>query len=142
MAVFLVHLGATLFMTGLIWFVQIVHYPLMKAVGRTEFEAYEQRHQRLTSLVVGPAMLLELGTAAWLVLDPPAGVSFGAALAGLAMVGAIWLSTALVQVPLHRRLESGYDAAVIGRLSRSNWLRTLLWTARSVMWLVILRTML
>ena len=35
--VLLVHLLATAFMTGLIWFVQLVHYPLMKEVAATGF---------------------------------------------------------------------------------------------------------
>ena len=29
----LLHAAATLFMTGLIWFVQVVHYPLFARVG-------------------------------------------------------------------------------------------------------------
>ena len=40
----LVHVVATLVMTGLIWFVQIVHYPLMAKVGRADFAEYERLH--------------------------------------------------------------------------------------------------
>ena len=41
-----VHLAATAAMCGLIWFVQVVHYPLFAGVGDDGFTAYEQRHQR------------------------------------------------------------------------------------------------
>ena len=51
---------ATVFMVGLIWFVQIVHYPLYANVGREQFPEYEALHNRLTTWVVGPAMLLEM----------------------------------------------------------------------------------
>ncbi|MEY4607349.1 MAG: hypothetical protein RLY45_2109, partial [Actinomycetota bacterium] len=44
-AVLYSHLVATMFMVGLIWFVQVVHYPLMAAVGEQQFVAYEDRHR-------------------------------------------------------------------------------------------------
>ncbi|MDP9439422.1 MAG: hypothetical protein M3P49_11875, partial [Actinomycetota bacterium] len=68
--VLLVHVGATLFMVGLIWFVQIVHYPLFASVGRGGFAEYSRAHSRLTGLVVGPPMLIEAGTAVALVVRP------------------------------------------------------------------------
>ena len=71
------HAVATLFMVGLIWFVQVVHYPLMALVGEHGFASYAQRHQSLTSLVVAPAMLLEAGTAGWLLMDTPTGIGWG-----------------------------------------------------------------
>lgn len=51
---------------------------------------------------------------------------------GLAILGIIWISTAFVQVPLHARLEGGWDGVAIERLIRSNWLRTIPWTMRGV----------
>lgn len=58
--------------------------------------------------------------------------------ATLFMTGLIWLSTALLQVPLHRALLPGFDPAKIHRLVRSNWLRTVAWTLRSgiALWLI------
>lgn len=43
------HLAATLFMVGLIWFVQVVHHPLTTSEGRGEFVAYEMEHTRRTA---------------------------------------------------------------------------------------------
>jgi hypothetical protein len=43
--VLLVHVFSTLSMVGLIWFVQIVHYPLFKMVGDDGFSEYERCHQ-------------------------------------------------------------------------------------------------
>ena len=56
MMLLLIHAGATLYMTGLIWFVQVVHYPLMARVGEDGFAEYEKHHQRLTTWVVAPPM--------------------------------------------------------------------------------------
>ncbi|MEL6347759.1 MAG: hypothetical protein AAFV53_31930 [Myxococcota bacterium] len=139
MIVFLLHCAATLFMTGLIWFVQVVHYPLFANVGAAEFLAYQQAHMRLTSLVVLPPMLMELAGAGILAMAPPAGVSKGAVWCGLLLVLIIWASTALLQVPRHGALVShGFDAGQHLTLVASNWIRTVAWTARSalVLWML------
>jgi hypothetical protein len=47
----LTHAAATLVMVGVIWFVQIAHYPLMARVSAGEFAAYEREHQTRTTLV-------------------------------------------------------------------------------------------
>ncbi len=132
------HAAATLFMTGLIWLVQVVHYPLFALVGTESFVAYAQAHQRRITPVVVPVMLLEVVTAIALVALLPAGRPRIAAWIGLGLLAAIWLSTAFLQVPLHRRLLGGYDDATIARLVRGNWLRTFAWTLRAVLaiWLV------
>ncbi|MBT8483996.1 MAG: hypothetical protein HKO59_08390 [Phycisphaerales bacterium] len=118
-------------MTGLIWFVQIVHYPLMTAVGTAEGCAYERAHTRRTGFVVGPLMLVEAGTAIAISVVRPDSVPAPLGWAGLALLGVIWLSTAAVQVPCHRHLERSFDHAVIRRLVRTNWLRTAAWTMRA-----------
>ena len=47
-----VHAAATLFMAGVIWFVQVVHYPLLDGVGTDGSAAYQKRHSRLTTWAV------------------------------------------------------------------------------------------
>ena len=128
--VLLAHAAATLFMVGLIWFVQVVHYPLFAKVGSDVFVPYAASHGTLTSLVVGPPMLLELLTAVWLVLRPPSQVNPVVLWVGLALVGLLWLSTAFVQVPLHETLRAGFQPEPWKRLVVTNSLRTALWTVR------------
>ena len=134
----LAHAAATLFMVGVIWFVQVVHYPLFARVGPSSFSAYSVRHTRLTGLVVGPPMLLEAATAAALVLWNPPEVSVSLLWAGLLLVAGIWLSTALLQAPRHTTLGDGFDPAVHRFLVTSNWLRTVLWSLRGLVVLCIL----
>lgn len=134
------HALATLAMTGLIWFVQVVHYPLMREVGTDAFAAYERRHLRRTTIVVCPLMLVELATAVVIVIRSSSpSIDPMLAWSGLVLLLVIWASTASLQVPCHRRLESGFDAAVHARLVRTNWLRTVAWSARSVIavWMLI-----
>jgi uncharacterized membrane protein len=131
---------ASFAMTGLIWFVQVVHYPLLRAVGSSGYAAYQEQHVRLTSLVVAPLMLLEAATALWLVYDRPGFVSSAQAWTGLGLLAVIWSSTALLSVPRHEALRHGFDASAHAALVATNWIRTAAWTGRSVLLLVALRS--
>lgn len=137
----LAHVAATLTMFGVILVVQVVHYPLFGKVGAASFAAYEAGHTRLITYVVFPPMVLELLTALALVVWRPLGLPGWQVWTGLALVGVIWLSTALLQVPLHQTLGAGFDAAAHRRLVTTNWIRTAAWSARAalVLWMLAAR---
>ena len=124
------HLLFSLYMFGLIWFVQVVHYPLLASVGGADFVAYERRHTHLTSFVTAPMMLVELGTGIGLVMRYGLDGWFWPV--NLLLILLLWASTFFIQVPLHHRLSHTYDPVVISRLVRTNWARTVLWTVRAV----------
>ena len=88
-AMLLVHAAATLVMVGVIWFVQIVHYPLFAAVPVDGFVAYEARHTNRTAWVVGPPMVIEGFTALVLVAAPPDGASSTLPMIGLGLLGLV-----------------------------------------------------
>lgn len=127
-----VHLAATLFMAGVIWVVQVVHYPLFALVGAVGFSRYAQSHAEKITYVVLPAMLAELASSVALVAWAPRGQTLLPA-AGLALVGLIWASTFFIQVPLHTRLAEGFDEPTHRRLVATNWVRTGLWSIRAVL---------
>ena len=134
--ILLTHVFATVFMTGLIWFVQIVHYPLFASVGREQFRTYEQLHQRLTTWVVGPVMLIELATAVLLLKFSPEKAS-GLIRIGLGLIGLIWVATATLSVPAHNSLAIDFTDAAYRKLVTTNWIRTIAWTARGMLVLVM-----
>ncbi len=124
----LVHAATTLLMVGIIWFVQVVHYPLFSLVGQAAFSEYERHHTRRTGWVVAVPMLVELGTAMAVVWY----VGGVLAWSGLSLLAVTWVSTGLWLVPAHRRLEGGFDAVTHRRLLRTNWVRTVAWSARGI----------
>ena len=134
----LAHVAATWTMIGLIWFVQIVHYPLFAQVGTDLFSEYEAAHNRLTTWVVGPPMLVEGATALVLLLSKPKSILSGQLWFGVLLLFLIWTSTALLQVPQHEILTRGFTAEAYGFLVTSNWVRTVVWTLRSVLVLMML----
>lgn len=121
--------ASTFAMTGVIWLVQLVQYPSFRRVGAAEFGPFHQHHCRAIAYVVGPLMLVELSTAVLLAWSASPLWFWRAMLCALLLV---WLSTALVQGPLHSRLaREGPRSGLLDALVRGNWLRTVLWTARS-----------
>lgn len=138
-AMLLAQVAATLIMTGVIWFVQIVHYPLLARVGLAEFAAYESAHVRLTTWVVAPPMVVEAATALLLNMTRPAHVSAVACWAAFYLLVVIWASTIFIQAPRHEALIVNFDPHVHRLLVLSNWVRTVAWTARSSLVLLILR---
>ena len=134
----LVQVASTWAMTGLIWFVQIVHYPLFDRVGVAGFARYERDHSQLTTLVVGPLMLAEAFTAMWLVARPPAGVPPLWTIVGAVLLGVVWAATCFLSVPQHRALAGGFDARAYQRLVSTAWVRTVAWSLRGLLVLAML----
>jgi hypothetical protein len=120
----ILHAFSTYSLCGLIWFVQLVHYPLFGGVPADAFPAYEAAHVERTGWVVAPLMIAELITGLLL---------FNTMRIALALIVAIWVSTFFVQVPLHNQLAAAFDAGVHRNLTTTNWLRTIAWTARAVL---------
>lgn len=133
--IFALHLAATLYMTGVIWTVQLVHYPML-GFTRDAFDDCQRLHLARMGIVVAPAMLMEAGTGviiAWRY--------FGDSLVLLAsaLLAVIWLSTFLIQVPRHGQLARGFDRRVHAQLVSTNWIRTAAWTLRSACLLILVQ---
>ncbi|MFM7845856.1 MAG: hypothetical protein ACKPEY_16725 [Planctomycetota bacterium] len=126
------HWVCALFMVGLIWFVQVVHYPLMAHVGRDAFPLYSQLHQFWTTWVVAGPMLGEVLTLGMILYYRPERIASPAFGFATLLLVVVWISTAAVQVPLHGKLLAGYDETTIQKLVLTNWVRTIAWSLRGV----------
>lgn len=137
--VLVLQLSATLAMVGLIWFVQVVHYPMFALVGHSAFVKYERVHQKRTTWVVAPIMLLELATAIiW--LWQSSGNGRVGAIAGLSLLVVIWLSTMVLQVPCHHALSHEFTESKYKHLIATNWIRTVAWTGRAILLIYFVST--
>ena len=139
--ILLIALASTWAMTGLIWTIQVVHYPVFDAIERgTDSELWRrfaQRHTTAISYIVGPFMLAEGATGIWIVASPPAGMSRALPLVALVLMGAAYGVTAFVSAPLHGRLGPSFDNGLHTRLVNTNWVRTAGWTLRGIVLCVI-----
>lgn len=129
--ILLTHIFVTLSMTGIIWYIQWVHYPIFGHIPESVFSAYETFHVRMTILVVVPLMLTETATGLALLKFRPSGIGAGLVWTGLFLLGVIGFSTVFLQIPQHRILAQGFNSESLRFLIHSNWIRTAAWTVRS-----------
>ena len=130
--------ASALVMTGVIWFVQVVHYPLLAIVPVENARTVAGEHQSRTAWVVGAPMGIEGVTTLWLMFDRPAGVPWVLAWAGGACVAVALLCTVLLSVPRHARMAETPDARVGRELVLTNWPRTVAWSLHGIIGVVLL----
>lgn len=142
LALLLANVASTLYLAGVIWTVQLVHYALFDRVGAGSWAVYHAAHMRLMTFVVLAPMVLELGTSGLLALTGVPGVPRSLLWAGLAFASLTWAATFFISVPLHKTLAHGFDAPSVRALVATNWWRTALWSGHALMVLEILRRLL
>ena len=124
----IIHLIATSVMVGVIWTIQLVHYPSFHFIELNQYTTFQRFHMSRISYVVIPAMLTELFTLILIIIsmDPIDTLVLASAI----LLIFIWLITAVFFSGAHQKLTLGYDQTVVDKLVKLNWGRTLLWTLR------------
>ena len=126
--VLLGHLIFTSIMTGVIWVIQIVHYPSFHFIEKELYTAFQKFHMNKISIIVIPIMLAELITGIMLFLDKSSKSPF--LIISIIILVLIWLITGVFFTKAHNELIAGYQELVVNQLVAMNWIRTLLWTLR------------
>ena len=124
----ILHLIATSVMVGVIWVIQLVHYPSFHFVELKQYTTFQRFHMARISYVVIPAMLTELFTLILIVISMDQIDNL--VLSSAILLIFIWLMTAVFFSGVHQKLTLGYDQTVVDKLVKLNWGRTLLWTLR------------
>lgn len=124
----LLNLVLSLFMTGLIWTIQLVHYPAFRYVEIQKFSEFAQFHQKAITPITALPMILEILVAGLLMILLPHAL----VILNFMLLLLVWAATFFLSVPCHSRLLAGHDYATIEKLIQTNWIRTALWTLRSV----------
>ena len=124
------HLALASLMVGVIWVIQLVHYPSFRFTDREKYVSFQIFHMRKISFIVMPVMVLEFLSGLLLVLyhsnhESLLRISF-------ILLLIIWLVTALFFAQVHQKLSKGYDETLVRKLVSFNWIRTLLWTIRTI----------
>ena len=113
----------------LIWLVQLIIYPGFHRISPEVFVAYHRWYVIRISSIVLPLMIAELILAIWWALSDnysPASLTSGF------FVVVVWLSTFLLQVPIHNHLKEGKEDKRVQRLVATNWIRTAAWSLKAV----------
>ena len=137
----LVQLVATWMLVGIIWFTQVIHYPLYRKI-KEGFVEYERAHLRRAAVLIGPLMLIEALSAIVLMGAATEGTLTKLAGANLILLILIWLSTFLFQVAQHQKLSVRFSNKILSLLIHSNWIRTILWTTKGIIMVYFVHHML
>ena len=114
----------------LIWLVQIIIYPSFREIPEANFTKYHRWYGLRICLFVIPLMAFEILFLISLALKTnwPFIVYIS-----LLMVGIVWLSTFLMQIPIHLKLGIKKDVFLIEKLVKTNWIRTMAWSIKAVL---------
>ena len=127
---FFLNVISAFLLTGVIWTIQIVHYPSFHYIDKLSFTNFHNFHERRISIIVMPLMLIELITSIALYIHNMWSIIFAL---NLLIVGLIWCSTFFVQVPIHSILSEKKYKNLIEKLVNTNWIRTFLWSIRMLL---------
>lgn len=114
---------------GILWFVQLIHYPLYGKI-KEDFVKYEKEHIKRTTLFLTPLIILDLLLNTFLVIklsSQNCGLMLGFSLAFNVMT---WLSTFSFQVEQHKKLSVKFSRKVVSDLIKTCWIRTSFWTIK------------
>ena len=120
------HDFCVIWMTVLIWLVQVLIYPNFRLISESDFQEFHKRHCDRIAFLVAP-MMAQIFLVAGVILK---GARTPEWIFHAASIGLVFAFTALFSVPAHNRLGRGKDLPSIDRLIRTNWARTLLWSAQ------------
>jgi hypothetical protein len=131
------NVASTLVMVGVIWFVQHVHYPLLATFGVKSAASVAVDHQRRTGHVVAVPMAVEGLSTLVLLVSRPDGVMWLWPWVGAALLAVALGSTVLLSVPLHARMAADPQVDTGRRLVTTNWPRTVAWSLRGIVCIVM-----
>ena len=130
---FVIHLVSTSFMVGVIWIVQLVHYPTFLFIDEQKSYDFQKFHMSRISYIVMPAMTTELFSGIYIYIYSNMAIESNLFLLALTILIINWIITALVFVKMHNKLLINYKIEIISLLVKWNWLRTLLWSVRLIL---------
>ena len=125
-----IHIISTSIMVGVIWVIQLVHYPSFKYVNESDYIIFQKYHMSNISYIVFPVMFTELITALIILFFGEKSLFFVLSLICLFL---IWVITGVLFTKYHSILKEGKDLMIIEKMIKANWIRALLWTMRLIM---------
>jgi len=124
---------STSLMVGVIWVIQLLHYPSFHFINDKKYIEFQHFHMQRISFIVIPAMLIELASALLLAYFFRSSLT----IILLALLLGVWAVTFIFFTNMHQKLTNGYNQSIVDRLIQINWSRTILWSLRLIILLSI-----
>ena len=124
---------STSVMVGVIWVIQLLHYPSFHFINDQKYIEFQHFHMQRISFIVVPVMLIELASALLLAYFFESSLT----IILLALLLGIWGITFIFFTNMHQKLTNGFDPSIVDKLVKINWSRTALWSLRLIILLSI-----
>ena len=128
-----IHFLSTSLMVGIIWVIQLLHYPTFHFIKQSDYVEFQHFHMQRISFIVVPVMIIELLSGFMLVYYFRSNLF----ILCLIILLVIWLITFVFFTKLHQSLLGGYDKIIVDKLVQINWSRTVLWSLRLIILIYI-----
>ena len=132
-SILLFQIVINVYLLGVIIMTQFITYPTFLIIDKNSFNKYHRKYVNIISIIVAPAMILEISSLIILVY-----LSKDFLLVkSLILLLCIWLTTFIIMVPSHNILSRKNDSKEIKKLININWVRTFLWSVKLIVMLFI-----
>ena len=128
-----IHFLSTSLMVGIIWVIQLLHYPTFHFIKQSDYVEFQHFHMQRISFIVVPVMIIEILSGFMLVYYFRSNLF----ILCLTILLVIWLITFVFFTKLHQSLLGGYDKIIVKKLVQINWSRTVLWSLRLIILIYI-----
>ncbi len=133
----LISLTTCAIMTGLVVFVNWVHYPAFMFIEKQKFIHFHRFHSTRTGIIAGIFMPIELISGLLIPLLAENNLILSLSLASAILVLYIWFETVFRVIPVHNKLSINPNNILIQLLVKTNNARTYSWILRLLLLLLI-----
>lgn len=133
------NLCASVFMTGIIWFIQFVQYPLLNHISSFDFSCYFKKYISRISWIIYSVMIFEIFFALWLSFMPLQSKLQIPVLITYILLALASLNTFLIQTPLNQKLQIGFDKTLLSKILFYNRIRLFSCALRTMIlcWIIL-----
>jgi len=134
----LVHAVTTLVIAALIWAIQFTIIPAILCASEVDWPRHARTYRRLFWLAFWPLVAIEAGSGVTLAILHPPGLPPWLHAVNLGLLLCAWITTPVVRMLVGHGPVARYNPAGFQRFARLNWIRVLVWTARSAVVITML----
>lgn len=114
----------------LIWLVQLIIYPSFLFYERNNLKRWHYNYTKKITYIVLPLMMGQFIIAVIHLFNDFSIFSLGSFL----IIVSLWIITISIFIPLHNKVSTDhFNQSIINKLTRLNWIRTLLWSGLFVL---------
>jgi len=137
MAVFYFHFLLCIAVTGVVWFMQVVHYPLLTYTNPDKWTEFNEKRRMYTMMLTYPLMAFEALTGFTLILLATQSPSYPYLAVSLGILLALLIYTFMYLNPLLKKMTGPADEISHKKFIKLHWVRTIGWSLRLLLLILV-----